>query len=367
MRKKSEKEYQHYVPKFYLRFFSNNSKSVGTYIFKNNKYIPIASLDSIGGSKYLYGEDGEIENWFSELEGKWNIILKKIIDTNSLNINQEEYTYLLMFIYLSEARSKTSADIMNKFINEVAITTYNIDPKNEKKYSYKENIAKFAIPNLNTIEIMPEIIPLLFDLNLVLIVNETDNQFITSDCIVNKYNQFLLEKGYKRGFGYGTCGLECIVPISPKHALCLFDNYLYDAKIKNHIITIRDSKEITKLNKLFLYNSDKNIFFNENIQKSRLDVLLKSKEKLSIEENTLFKSDDGEFLMKLGSRCIDKNFDFKFIKTKEKAKKIRVNNNAAAPIRTYAQKLDEENNKDQTPENIIEKISGKKFYLQNKE
>ena len=367
MAKKTEKEYQHYVPKFYLRFFSNNSKSVGTYIFKNNKYIPVASLDSIGGSKYLYGEDGEIENWFSELEGKWNIILKKIIDTNSLNITQEEYTYLLMFIYLSEARSKTSADIMNKFINEVAITTYNIDPKNENKYSYKENIAKFAIPNLNTIEIMPEIIPLLFDLNLVLIVNETDNQFITSDCIVNKYNQFLLEKGYKRGFGYGTCGLECIVPISPKHAICLFDNYLYDAKIKNHIITLKDSKEVTKLNKLFLYNADKNIFFNENVQKSRLYVLLKSKEKLSIEEDTLFKSDDGEFLMKLGSRCIDKNFDFKFIKTKEVAKKIRVNNNIAAPVRPYAQMLDEEKNKEQTPKDIIEKINGKKFYLQHKE
>ena len=71
--------------------------------------------------------------------------------------------------------------------------------------------------------------------------------------------------------------------------------------------------------------------------------------------------------MKLGSRCIDKNFDLKFIKTKEKAKRIRVNNNASAPIRPYAQKLDEEKNKDKTTKNVIEKISGKKFYLQNKE
>ena len=222
---KTEKEYQHYVPKFYLRYFSSDHNSVGTYIFKDKKYIPVAPLHSIAGSKYLYGEDGELENWFSVLESKWNIILKKIIDKEILDIDYEEYTYILMFIFLSDARSKTNADVMNKFINELTITTFNIDPKNKKKYSYKENVAHFTVPNIHSIEAMPDITPMMFDLNLVLVVNKTNNEFITSDCIVNKYNQFLLEKSYQRGYGYGTCGLELIVPISPKCCLVLYDNY----------------------------------------------------------------------------------------------------------------------------------------------
>lgn len=362
---KTKKEYQHYVPKFYLRLFSNNPKSIGTYIFKQRKYISTASLSSIGGSKYLYGEDGKIEDWFSELEGKWNVILKKIINNNSLNINLEEYTYLLMFIFLSDARSKTNADTMNKFINELAITTHNIDPKNKEKYSYKDNIAHFTIPNLHTIETMPNIVPIMFDLNMVLIINQTNTQFITSDCIVSKYNQFLLEKSYKRGYAYGTCGIEIFVPISPNHCLCLYDNSIYESKQKNNIITIKDVKEINKLNKLFLYNSDKNIFFNAVFGKGKLDVLLKNTNRIVEDESTIFKSKDGEFLIKFASRYIDKNFDLNFIKTSKAAKKIKVNLNSSAPVRPYVEVL-RSKDKEETPKEIMQKIEGKKFYLEKK-
>ena len=41
---KVEKEYQHYVPKFYLRFFSDNTRSIGTYIFKERKFIDQAAV-----------------------------------------------------------------------------------------------------------------------------------------------------------------------------------------------------------------------------------------------------------------------------------------------------------------------------------
>jgi len=226
----TEKKYQHYVPKFYLRFFSNDEKSIGAYIFKSKSYITNASIKGIGGSNYFYGKDGKLEDWFGELEGKWSIILKKIIETNQLNISIEDYIYLLMFIYLSDARNKNSANIINKFVNEIAITTLNMDSKQKIQHSYKEKIASMNIPNIYSIQVMEDIIPILLDLRLVLIVNETSNQFITSDCSLVRYNQFLLEKGYKRGYAYGTCGIECFIPISPKHCLCLYDNIIYGNK-----------------------------------------------------------------------------------------------------------------------------------------
>lgn len=193
MNNKTEKVYQHFVPKFYLRLFSTNKSSVGTFIFSDNKYVKNAPLDSIGGANYLYGEDGQIEDWFSEFEGIWNNTLKRIIETNSLIIDNEDYAALLFFIFLSDARSKTTADINNKFINELAILTNNVDPKNSKM-KFSDKIMEYTIPNYYPIASAEDVVPIMLDLKLVLIINNTSNQFITSDCFVCKYNQFLLEK-----------------------------------------------------------------------------------------------------------------------------------------------------------------------------
>lgn len=201
-----------------------------------------------------------IEDWFNELEGEWSVILNNIVKKNQLNISMEDYIFLLMFIYLSDARSKNSANMMNKFINELAITTINMDKKQNVKHSCKEKLASFDNPSIYLIQAMQDIVTILLDLKMVLIINNTSNQFITSDCLVAKYNQFLIEKGYKRGYAYGTCGIECFVPISPKHCICLYDSDIYQFKKKGNIIIIKDYKEINKLNKLFLYNSDENIF-----------------------------------------------------------------------------------------------------------
>lgn len=361
----TEKKYQHYVPKFYLRLFSNDKKSIGTYIFKSKKYISNAPIKGIGGSDYFYGKDGKIEDWFSNLEGKWSIILRDIIENNQLYVSREDYIYLLMFIYLSDARSKNSAKIMDKFINELAITTTNMDKKQKVKHSYKEKIASFDIPNIYPILVMQDVIPILLDLKIVLIINSTSHQFITSDCLVTRYNQFLLEKGYKRGYAYGTCGIECFLPISPKHCLCLYDDMIYQTKEKNDVIIIKDYKEIDKMNSLFLYNSDENIFFNNNVEKSRIDTLVKNRKQLEIDDDTIFKSEDGELIIKMGGRYIDRSFNFNFIFTRTKAKKIKINLNMSAPIRPYVEKF--KNQKDVTPREVINRIENKKFYLEKKE
>ena len=98
MNNKTEKVYQHFVPKFYLRLFSTNRNSVGAYIFNDDRYVKNASLDSIGGVDFLYGEDGQIEDWFSEFEGLWNNTIKRIIQTNSLEIDKEDYSSLLIIL-----------------------------------------------------------------------------------------------------------------------------------------------------------------------------------------------------------------------------------------------------------------------------
>ena len=109
-------KYQHYVPQFYLRNFSNNGKSVGTFIFSKRRYVANASIQKVCGRDFLYGEDLDIEKWFQGLEGTWAKILDKIITTGKMDMSDEEWTYLLMFFYLSDVRTAYAADA---FVEEV--------------------------------------------------------------------------------------------------------------------------------------------------------------------------------------------------------------------------------------------------------
>ena len=364
MSKKTEKVYQHFIPKFYLRLFSTNRNSIGTYIFNVDRYVKNASLDSIGGVDYLYGEDGQIEDWFSEFEGLWNNTIKKIVDNNLLQIDNDDYEALLFFIFLSDARSKTTADINNKFINELAIITNNIDPKN-KNIMLSEKIVEYKIPNYYPIASAEDIVPTMYDLKLVLLINNTSNQFITSDCFVCKYNQFLIDKKHILGYGYGQIGFQCFVPISPKHCLLLYDPSIYELKTKDNIFVINDNKEIYKLNKMFYYNSNKYLFFNNEYNKNRLDVLLNNKNRLKEDDCTILRSADDQYLIRMSNRCILKNFNIEFIKTKKEANKMRIETNMSAPIRPIAKKLD--NGEYEPPKEVLKQIEGKKFFVQKKE
>ncbi|WP_186429660.1 DUF4238 domain-containing protein [Clostridium sp. BSD9I1] len=69
---------QHYVPKFYLRNFSNNKKNIGMFRHKDKKFILNASIKSVAYSIFLYGEDGKLENFLSKFESKCAEIIRKI-------------------------------------------------------------------------------------------------------------------------------------------------------------------------------------------------------------------------------------------------------------------------------------------------
>lgn len=216
----------------------------------------------------------------------------------------------MFFIFLSDARSKNIADINNKFINELAILTNNVDPKN-KKIKFSDKIVEYKILNYYPIASAEDVVPIMLDLKFVLLINNTSSQFITSDCFVCKYNQFLLDKNHIVGYGYWTIGFQCFVPISQVHCLMLYDPSIYELKTNKNILIINNSKEIYKLNKLFYYNSDKYLFFNTNYDKNRLDVLLKDKDKLKKDDNTVLKNNDNQYLLRLPNRCIKKNFNIK--------------------------------------------------------
>jgi hypothetical protein len=73
-----EKVYNHYVPQFLMRNFSDNGNSIGQYIKNYRSYIKDASIKKICGANYLYGKTSELEDILCDLESLWAKSIKKI-------------------------------------------------------------------------------------------------------------------------------------------------------------------------------------------------------------------------------------------------------------------------------------------------
>ena len=107
---------QHYVPQFYLRLFSNNSKSIGTWNSETDTMILNASIKNMASRYNLYGSDQELEKELSIWESDWRNTIHKIIETNKIE-TIDEFASLLTFITIGRSRTLKSADA-NNYISE---------------------------------------------------------------------------------------------------------------------------------------------------------------------------------------------------------------------------------------------------------
>ena len=83
-----EKVYNHYVPQFLMRNFSDNGNSIGEYIKNSRSYIKDASIKKICGANYLYGKTSELEDILCNLERLWAKSIKKICIKEKLLLNE---------------------------------------------------------------------------------------------------------------------------------------------------------------------------------------------------------------------------------------------------------------------------------------
>ena len=339
-----DNKYQHFVPKFYLRNFSNNGKSIGSYVFSNHKYIADAPIRKICGRDYLYGEDLEIEKWFANLEGIWATIIKRIINESTLSINDEEYTYLLMLIYLSEARTGFHADTFVDFQEKQFHEYLRLYREHGRIRLSDEEINNLSVkvekPNLTSIKAMPEIVEVMSDLVLVLLKNTTRRQFITSDCPVVKYNSLFVERHYYRSYGYGQVGAQCFFPISSSLCLALIDAVVYDFDCdKEGVIKINAPDQIIELNKLFVKNAKQAIYFNNSERKWIIEKMVQNRKDTSKEfGNYEFGNEKTGFLLMYSAKSVFDLVKIPVFKTRDNFLKMPLPLHSAGPLRPNAEK-----------------------------
>ncbi len=96
---------QHFVPKFYLKYFSSNGL-IQIYNTKSKQFHELP-YGSVCAKDYFYSKIPETERSFSQLESEWNRILSIIIHDADLNkLTNQDYTLLLFFITFQNSRTK---------------------------------------------------------------------------------------------------------------------------------------------------------------------------------------------------------------------------------------------------------------------
>lgn len=347
-----KKKNQHYVPQMYFRNFSDNGKSIGGYILKTRTFVRDMPISGICKRDYLYGDDLQIEEWFSKLEGQWAQVLRKIINQENLEITQKEYVSLLEFFFLSEVRTGYTADRENDTLAKICQTIMmlkrdhdqlDIDDKRIKKIKYH-----WDKPNLYAIKAMKKILPLFSDLEPLLIINNTSRQFITSDNPVIKYNYLFAKRNYHLPFGYGHVGILLFLPITEKICLMLYDPKAYDIINQNDsVLQIRASDQIIEINKQIAKNAKSALFFRNT---AREWVVEKYAERIKDTHqnynNHIIKQNADSFFVTSSDNSIFTVYNLVFCSIKAEKLHMPLPRSLAGPQRPIVKQLQESEKRD---------------------
>jgi hypothetical protein len=268
---------QHYVPQFYLRYFSldNNKKNINLFNLESQKYIVGASIRHQSCKDYFYGKDGAIESSLGQLESRSEEVFSNMIRNNiHPSYRTKEHDVILAFTFFLHLRTVESAETQNEMLDRFVKQIVSKDPK------IKDHLDSFRAvydnPTGAALQMMSSWYPILMDLAYKIILNCTERPFITSDHPVVLYNQFLeSRRTIVSNTGLASKGLQVFFPISPKHLLLFYDKDTYKVHGMFHRpVPLRNVADIDSINGIQSLNATANLYFNGAVGDSYIRKLV---------------------------------------------------------------------------------------------
>ena len=265
-KKKAETKNQHYVPQFYLRYFSIDKKNVGVYILESEKNIPSASIKGQASRDYFYSDNMEIEKALSNLEASAKKVLDKIIAAPTEPLSKEDKDTLFDFTVIQLGRTEVQASCVKQWYEQRVRSLSDVfskmstDTGGDQGESFKEKVSHLIgepppFPAVYSVATHEQISDIMRDLSVKILVNKTGKAFITSDNPVAKYDQFM-ERMKQDSYALGSRGLQIFFPLSPQMGVMYYDRECYKIGYKkSEYVELDQDKDIDELNKLTSCNS----------------------------------------------------------------------------------------------------------------
>ncbi len=291
------KKKQHYVPQFYFRLFSQNGKQIELYNLKGGQSFT-GPIEHLCSEKYFYSKEPQIEEAFGLMENRQAQVIKSIIETRSLKpLSGYDYIPLYSLIALQHSRTVTSkiqGDQLMEHISDEIVSSL-IGPDADVRITYPAMHLMIIVLSLQTI-------PLLSALGAVLLINNTNKNFIFSDNPVVFYNTYFNRVRDRGLVGIRSPGLQIFCPLNKELALFLYDVQCYSTRLRGEdfsTVPINSDADVESINSLQFINCYENIFYSDKGQKDSIKILhdkmrdLVGKNKM-VKKRHVFTDDNGK-------------------------------------------------------------------------
>jgi hypothetical protein len=346
----SEKKKQHFVPRFYLKIFSNhgNNRSIGLWNIPGQKYVKEANIKGQAYGIFFYGKDLVIEGGLEILDTGASVIFKKIMALKALPPPGTEMDLgLRVYIMLQAERTKQAADETDEMFDKVYKAIFSKDSR--FKDSLKDVRIGIEQPAAFHLSMAARLVPLTYDLAIKLVCNCTEREFITSDNPAAKYNQFLEGRNWPGGhFGWSVPGIQLFFPLSPRLYIIMYDGLVYKIGDRaQRVIELNNIKDVESLNSLQFLNAKENLYFGSGIQEHYIREMHKQNlnrrraQRVAVRQyKQISPKPRGErYLLAMGRRDIRMKLSLSFCKLTKQAKRRDLGNKAAVARSPKIQKL----------------------------
>lgn len=274
---------QHYVPRFYLRYFTNSDNKIFVYD-KNNDKVFETTVDNIASENFFYDSDiikseivGEqyLEKFYSMIESEFAPFyldfITKIQSDGNYEISQEDRNIISNYLAFQIDRTKEHREMLNQLASAFK------DQLLEKGWLSEQQLIDLGvnINNMNPKDLHIE--GLLFGGGLrqilsdtikkhiwILCQNNTNRPFFTSDNPITKIAN--IQDEYVSYGGFASKGIEIIFPLNSRYLLAFCEREFFKAfeVYENKRLIINDISQIEYYNALEVTGSYRQVFSCEN-------------------------------------------------------------------------------------------------------
>lgn len=286
---------QHIIPQHYLKGFSKEREdptiSTGDKIiyFHNVKTEKRhrSAIKNISYGNYFYGKDEfyevnnlddedsdedsldckNLEDILNRFETQHNDLLARIIDYKNLALTLEETYSLYYFLILLKTRTKSSrqhavkaAKTMYESFCQMCLDKN--DRHDLRAIATPDPLGTHAVFMQTLVGSVDKKLPLMIDLSAVLLINDTETNFITSDNPVIFYNYIAPNYSkYKITTALACSGFMMFCPITEKLSILLYDKDLYHVhKHSQTTVRVKEKSDIDSINKLQVLSCNEEIY-----------------------------------------------------------------------------------------------------------
>lgn len=284
-----KKKKQHFVPRFILRNFSSNDRSVPTFVLGSGKLHSNASIGDQCAQDYFYGRDGHMEEAFGQSERAVAPILKRVHEGDVSGFDGPYRTstfpelveqldelkvhplYLLReYVYYQHCRTAASAEALEDACDAELKWWLQRDPRFLKKIpDASELFEKVKIVPSSAIE------QVLYysgsfhfatlDLTVKFLVAEKPT-FVLADHPVVLRNQYAEQREQAPGsLGIMARGLQMFMPVSPTITVAIYDADVYVCGARDGVVVRVSARNAAALNEMQVMNAHECLYVHPDM------------------------------------------------------------------------------------------------------